>query len=156
MTTDGVEPGRDRNGHDGCLICGALNPLSWRLSFEDADDGVVRASFRPQPELQGYAGLLHGGVIASLLDAAMTHWLFHRGVVAVTGDLHVRYVEPVPCGALLEIRAWATALVPPVFRLKAQVVLEGRAAVWAEGKFLRRKAMAEEEEKRQQSCVHRD
>ncbi len=92
-------------GHRGCLLCGSDNPRSLGLMFQDSSRGGVEAEFQGGDELQGYDGLMHGGVIASLLDAAMTHCLFHRGVRAVTGDLNVRYLQPVPCRARLRILA---------------------------------------------------
>jgi acyl-coenzyme A thioesterase PaaI-like protein len=78
-------------------------------------------------------------VIAALLDSAMTHCLFHHGVQAVTGDLHVRFVETVPCMAVLDIRAWILSETPPLCRLKPELVKEGRIMAWAEAKFMRRK-----------------
>ncbi len=95
-----------RYGHGRCVICGDMNPKSLRLSFNPMNDGGVRASFMAYAELQGYTDILHGGVTASLLDAAMTHCLFQKGVEAVTGELNIRYLRPIPCGSVLEIRAW--------------------------------------------------
>ena len=93
MTTEDPATISARNGHSRCLLCGNLNPRSLNLSFQAAEDGGVRTRFKADTELQGYDDILHGGVIASLLDAAMTHCLFHHGVQAVTGDLHVRFVQ---------------------------------------------------------------
>jgi acyl-coenzyme A thioesterase PaaI-like protein len=95
--------------------------------------------FEPDKELQGYDGIVHGGVIASLLDAAMTHCLFHRGIQAVTGDLHVRFVRPVDCNASLEIRAWVLSSNLPLYRLRAELVFDEHIAAWAEAKFLQRR-----------------
>jgi uncharacterized protein (TIGR00369 family) len=127
------------NGHSRCLLCGNLNPRSLNLSFQSAGDGVVRTRFNAHTELQGYSDILHGGVIASLLDAAMTHCLFHRGVQAVTGDLHVRFVQPVACNVSLEICAWVLSSCPPLYRLRAELILDKRIVAWAEGKFMQRR-----------------
>ena len=89
--------------HADCVLCGSRNPLSLGLSFHPGDDGGVRTLFQAHSGLQGYKGILHGGVISSLLDAAMTHCLFHQGIEAVTGDLHVRFVKSVPCDAQMEL-----------------------------------------------------
>lgn len=82
--------------------------------------------------------MLHGGVIATLLDAAMTHCLFHRGVAAVTADLHVRYVRPVACGSCLEIGAQILKVSHPLFHLRAEIACNGLVGAWAEAKFLPR------------------
>ncbi len=132
----GPDPGY---GHEQCLFCGARNPWSLNLAFRADDTGAVNAEFRPHSKLQGYAGLLHGGVISALLDAAMTHCLFHRGVRAVTGDLRVRFVRPISCGAPLRLRAWALSSGPRVYRVKAEISNEEQVLAWGEGKFLRRR-----------------
>lgn len=129
-----------QNGHSGCILCGERNPWSLKLAFEADHDGGVKTRFQSREGLQGYADMLHGGVIAALLDAAMTHCLFHRGVQAVTGDLHVRFVNPVSCDASLEIRAWVLSSRPPLYRLRAEIGQDQRIMAWAESKFIRRSA----------------
>jgi uncharacterized protein (TIGR00369 family) len=129
------------NGHSRCFFCGTLNPKSLNLSFHAAGDGVVKTRFRARPELQGYDDLLHGGVIAALLDATMTHCLFHQGVQAVTADLHVRFVQPVSCGVFLEIRAWVLSSCPPLHRLRGEIVVDESVMAWAEAKFMQRRGL---------------
>ncbi len=127
-----------KNGHVRCLLCGKQNPWSLNLSFRSKGAGVVSAEFHPHHGLQGYANILHGGVIAALLDAAMTHCLFHHSVQAVTGDLHVRFVRPISCGAVVNIRAWVLSSCSPLHRLKAEIVHAGCVMAWAEAKFMER------------------
>jgi acyl-coenzyme A thioesterase PaaI-like protein len=122
------------------MLCGTLNPRSLNLSFRVEENGTVRTRFKAHAELQGYDDILHGGAIASLLDAAMTHCLFHRGVQAVTGDLHVRFLQPVPCHVSLEIRAQMLYSYPPLYRLKAEIVLDEQVMAWAKGKFMERRS----------------
>lgn len=126
-----------KNGHAHCLICGPRNPLSLKLCFQHGKDGVVRTKFQAHSGLQGYDGILHGGVIATLLDAAMTHCLFHHGVQAVTGDLRVRFLRLVSCAAALDLRAWVLSSRPPLYNLRAELVHEKCVMAWAEAKFLR-------------------
>lgn len=126
------------HGHSRCLLCGADNPWSLKLAFCLGKDGAVTARFDTQPALQGYSGILHGGVTASLLDAAMTHCLFHHGIEALTADLHVRYAHPIPCDAGLDIWASMVTSRPPLYRLRAEISRDGRLMAWAEGKFLSR------------------
>jgi len=126
----------DGFGHDHCLLCGQRNPLSLRLRFEATEPAAVRARFRPGRRLQGYRGVLHGGVISALLDAAMTHCLFHRGVRAVTGDLYVRFLAPVSCEDELELVAGLVAESPPVYRLEARLIREGKTMARARARFM--------------------
>jgi len=137
-TTDSCPAEAAANDHAHCLLCGGCNPLSLRLSFEDRGN-TVHATFQARPILQGYTGILHGGVVASLLDSAMTHCLFHHGVQGVTGDLHIRFVLPVRCDETIDVSAWILSATEPLYRLRAE--LHGRAGLmaWAEGKFMRRR-----------------
>jgi len=135
-TTDPAVTVADR-GHDHCLLCGGANPRSLRLAFATGRDGVTRASLRGHPHLQGYDGILHGGVVAALLDATMTHRLFAAGIRAVTAELTVRYVESVDCDHTLALSAWITARSRRLYRLRAELSSEGSVRAWAEAKFLR-------------------
>lgn len=126
------------NGHGYCLMCGGANPQSLGLCFHCEDEKVC-ATFDLRPTLQGYTGILHGGVVASLLDSAMTHCLFSHGVQGLTGDLHIRFVRPIPCDGTVEIRAWILSVTGPLYKLRAELAHEARLMAWAEGKFMERK-----------------
>jgi acyl-coenzyme A thioesterase PaaI-like protein len=125
-------------GHRHCVLCGEFHPGSWRLSFQMNRDGEVRTEFVAGSELQGYENILHGGVIASLLDAAMTHCLFHHGIQAVTGDLHIRFLHPVACNVPVELRARLLFSCPPLYHLRAEIFCGEQLQAKGEGKFMRR------------------
>jgi len=68
-----------------------------RLTFEQDDAArCIRGTFRLGTEYAGGAGFLHGGIIATLLDEAMGKVNRFRGVRAVTAELNVEYLRPVP------------------------------------------------------------
>jgi acyl-coenzyme A thioesterase PaaI-like protein len=123
--------------HAHCLMCGACNPRSLKLSFRVEGDAIC-TTFQAEPMLQGYTGILHGGVVAALLDATMTHCLFHHGVRGLTGDLHIRFVHPIPCDTKVEVRAWILSVAGPLYRLKAELLGEQGVMAWAEAKFMER------------------
>jgi hypothetical protein len=129
--------GMHQYGHSHCLMCGRRNPDSLRLDFHLCEDGRVCARFRGNARLQGYDGILHGGIVGALLDAAMTHCLFSRGIQAVTGDLRVRFRKPVPCNATLDIRAWLASESPPLYRLKSELLRGPEVMAWAKASFMR-------------------
>lgn len=122
--------------HDWCLLCGQKNPSSFRLVFEPDDNGGVVAQFHCQERLQGYTGMLHGGVLSALLDAAMTHCLFHQGIRAVTAELTVRFLHPVPHHSVLTIRGWLESSHPKLYRLKSELLHGDQVMARAEAKFL--------------------
>ena len=117
-------------------MCGEHNSLSFRLRFEHDDEGKVYSSFQSFPELQGYAGQMHGGIISALLDSAMTHCLFHRNVEGVTAELLVKYLKPVPQEADLRLSAWVEQKILTLYKLKAELSVGGEVLVKAESKFM--------------------
>jgi acyl-coenzyme A thioesterase PaaI-like protein len=141
QTTKGNEPAAlsSRNGHGACLLCGDRNSCSLNLRFILEDDGAVHTRLQSHRILQGFDGIVHGGAIAALLDAAMTHCLFHHGVAGVTGDLHVRFLHSIPLDEIIDLRAWILASAPRLFSLRAELTQNQRIAAWAEAKFIRRR-----------------
>lgn len=64
---------------------------------------MTSTEFVPQPDHQGYDGVVHGGILAALLDDAMANCLWLRGIAAVTAKMALRYREPVQVGEHLLI-----------------------------------------------------
>jgi uncharacterized protein (TIGR00369 family) len=124
--------------HPFCMVCSGSNPLGLGLKFACEADGSVSATFLGHPALEGFQGLLHGGVIASLLDGAMTNCLFAHGRAAMTGELNVRYREPVVIGEEMRIRAWITRSLPPLFMLAAELKQGDCVKAAATAKFMER------------------
>lgn len=125
--------------HPFCLVCSLSNPLGLGLKFICEEDGSVSTRFPGHPGLEGFQGLLHGGVIALLLDGAMTNCLFAHGCVAVTGALNVRYRGPVVIGEEMNIRAWITRSSPPLHLLAAELKQGDHVKATATAKFMERK-----------------
>ena len=94
------ESGLKRYREHGCFVCGKNNPIGLHLTFQ-LDGDTTRSAFVPQPHHQGYDGVVHGGILAAVLDDAMANCLWLRGVAAVTAKLSLRYRAPVPVGASL-------------------------------------------------------
>jgi uncharacterized protein (TIGR00369 family) len=120
--------------HAGCMVCGLPSVLG--LSFHATEQGV-KASLKLKPEWQGYSSALHGGMIATLLDAAMTHCLFHQGIEAMTADLQVRYLAPVPCPGRIEVSARLSGQRRLIYELDAELRVGGMVKARAKAKFMR-------------------
>ncbi|WP_083608267.1 PaaI family thioesterase [Teredinibacter haidensis] len=130
--------GGHHNGHSHCIACGASNALSLGLTFRNIGNGRVEGDIKPHRALQGYRGILHGGIISMMLDAAMTHCLFHHNITAVTADLHIRFLVSVPCDQNIRLCAWITSSKSPLYRLKSELHVSGQLMAYAEAKFLRK------------------
>ena len=86
-----------------CFGCGRLNEDGLRLQFEPGPDGVVRARFAVPDRFQSWAGMVHGGMVALMLDEAVGWAAWHAGRPGVTGRLEVRYRQPLRLGEEVEI-----------------------------------------------------
>lgn len=124
--------------HPFCLVCGQSNPFGLGLKFVCEEDGSVAATFLGHPALEGFQGFLHGGMIASLLDGAMTNCLFAHGYVAMTGELNVRYREPVVIGEEMQVRAWIIQSLPPLHLMAAELKQGDCVKATATAKFMER------------------
>jgi acyl-coenzyme A thioesterase PaaI-like protein len=111
------------------------------LDFHVANDGVVETSFPCSKVFQGYPAVLHGGVISTLLDGAMTNCLFARGYVAVTAELNVRFRHPVATDNPAIVRAWIISSTAPLHTLTAELIQDGQVKATAKGKFMERSAL---------------
>jgi len=125
---------RHRN-HPRCVVCGDTNARGLRLDFTVAADGSVSAVFRCEDSFEGYAGIVHGGVVSSLLDGAMTNCLFARGIMAVTAELTVRFQRLLRVGEPARVRAWITRSSPHLHFLTAEITQSGSVAATARAKF---------------------
>ena len=96
----------DSNGNaGGCFGCGTGNLRGLKLLFERRDHSVV-AETKLDASLAGYDGLVHGGIVATLLDEAMGWALLElAGRYGVTRTLSVQYRRPVAVGRGLVISA---------------------------------------------------
>ncbi|MGH9416378.1 MAG: PaaI family thioesterase [Terriglobales bacterium] len=91
---------------NACFGCGGANPRGLQLTFTlDHARRRVLGEFNFGPELQGSQGMLHGGVIALLLDEAMGKLSRFSDVRAVTAELQVEYLRPIPAGLAITVEA---------------------------------------------------
>jgi len=86
----------------GCFVCGDKNPIGLAVRFYEKEGGAA-AEFVPKESLEGYKGLLHGGIISSLLDEVMIKAVLVKDVYCVTAELFVRYKKPVPVSERLSL-----------------------------------------------------
>lgn len=91
---------------DYCFICGRKNPHGLRMTFYDNGRNEVIARPTVPDAYQSYPGIVHGGIIAAMLDEVV-------GRVALISDHHhfmlsvkleVKYRQPVPTETPLLVR----------------------------------------------------
>jgi acyl-coenzyme A thioesterase PaaI-like protein len=126
-----------RSQHRDCFLCGPESPSGMRLAFSVHDDRSVSATFLCERLLQSYPGMLHGGMTAAVLDAAMTNALFAVGVVGLTAELTIRFLAPVMVDRAATVRASIVRSGPHgLHLLEAALEQDGRPCARATAKFL--------------------
>ncbi len=121
-----------------CFVCGKRNESGLKLDFElDKEDKVMETVFSPQDWQQGYAGIVHGGIISTLLDEVMTKLAFELGMDAVTAEISVRFKRPVGLDKKLLIRGEVREETPKIIYARAEAKFEdGSLAAEATGKLM--------------------
>ena len=128
--------------HPRCVVCGRSCEFGFGLEFRRTDHGFVEASFDCGSAFQGYPNILHGGIICSLLDGAMTNCLFAHELTAVTAELTVRFRHPIVTGRRATVRARVESSMRPLHMLTAEVLQNGRVMATAKGKFVEKPDVA--------------
>ena len=121
--------------HPECIACRGTSVGGLGLQFQDLGEGTVEARFACDARYQGYPGRLHGGIIATLLDAAMTHCLFARRVRGYTARIEVRYELPLMIEALWAVRATLIRSRGPLYYLTAELWQQDTCRARAEATF---------------------
>lgn len=121
-----------------CFVCGRENPLSLRINFYEIEQGQVRAHVKIAELYEGYPGMVHGGVIAAMLDeAAGRSHMQGPNDFMVTVQLNIRYRKPVPSNEDLVLIGIAGQRKGRVAEAKSQVLLEdGTVLAEATGVFV--------------------
>lgn len=112
--------------------------MSFGLKFKREREGCVSTNFTGNENIQGYKGIIHGGILSALLDTAMAHCLLHENIEAMTGELNVRFYHPVACNSTMAITAWIDSSLPPLYHLKSQIRINNEIVCKAKAKFMQR------------------
>lgn len=121
--------------HPKCIICSLTNANGLHLKFDVADNGGVKADFQCNEVFEGYPGILHGGIISSILDGAMCNCMFARGKAAVTAEMTTKFRHPVVTCRNATVSARITRFLSPLYLLDAEIIQDGEVKVTVKGKF---------------------
>jgi uncharacterized protein (TIGR00369 family) len=88
-----------------CFVCGEKNPLGLKLSLRmDPERGESTSEVTFAAHFQGWAGIVHGGLVATVLDEAMIYAAGAKGLKCVTGEMTVRFVKPALTGVTYALK----------------------------------------------------
>ena len=90
-----------------CFVCGLENPVGLQLKIYQTGPGIIETLYTAPDHFQGYPGVLHGGIVAAILDEISGR--AHMGIdpstsrFMFTARLEVKYRQNVPVGKPLKI-----------------------------------------------------
>lgn len=118
-----------------CFVCGTDNHNGLQMSFYDDNHETVASTVTIDDRFQGYPGIVHGGILATVLDEAV-------GRVAMIGDHHhfmmtvkltAQYRHPVPLNTELKVEGKIIKLRGRLGKAQGEIILpDGTVACDAE------------------------
>ena len=114
-----------------CLVCGRSNPHGLHLSLHvDPVTGIVTTTFTPTRDHIGFEGIIHGGLLATVLDEAMVWaatWAGKR--FCVCAEMAVKFVSPAAIGQPLIITARVEVNRSRLLTASGQITLAGSTLI---------------------------
>ena len=117
--------------NDNCFVCGMKNPFGFQVKPEIKNGGeFVHIECTPGEHLQGWANILHGGILSTLLDEAITYvGISTFDQPAVTAQLEVRFRNPAPTCVKLYVCAERIKVSGRLVEAKAEVTLSAGSII---------------------------
>ncbi len=104
VVTDDGRKSKQPNSKN-CFVCGRENPYGLKLKFYETQPGEVIVETTIPEQYQGYPGVVHGGIVAAMLDEVMgrVHMGGNPPRFMFTARLNIRYRKNVPVGQVLRV-----------------------------------------------------
>jgi acyl-coenzyme A thioesterase PaaI-like protein len=78
-----------------CFVCGKDNPKGFKIQVRYLEDEMAAETELALPrEFQGWADVIHGGILATMLDELMAHAVWHFAGPGLTLSMEVRFHQP--------------------------------------------------------------
>jgi len=91
-----------------CIVCGSANPKGLQIGFYLQANSIC-ANWIPTGDWESFQNIIHGGIISTVLDEAMSKAIMAHNWEALTVDLRVRFRGRVTPGELLLVCGWVVA-----------------------------------------------
>ncbi len=120
-----------------CFACGQDNPRGLQLHDFQFDGTCYWVQWEPLRYYQGWQNVVHGGIVATLLDEVMTRLLTTIGHSVVTAELTVRYHQTAPMDQTLTAKSWLVSGKRRFYETRAELITaEGEIVASAKAKFI--------------------
>ncbi|MBF8289906.1 MAG: uncharacterized protein HW391_874 [Chloroflexi bacterium] len=113
-----------------CFACGELNEHGLHLVLH-ADASGCRTDLTLNPGFQGWEGIVHGGILGTILDEVMAWAVIGRGTWGVTARMTVEFRRPVPVGLPIRAEGFVTEATRRLFRTTGQILDPASGSIFA-------------------------
>lgn len=121
---------------DYCFVCGKENPVGLKAQFK-SEEGKSYAELRISKEYQGWSGIIHGGIIAAVLDEACVYAGNSLGYNTLTAELRVRFKKAIEPEEKILVEAEANLLKSKLIEAWAKIKdSQGNLVAEAQGKLI--------------------
>ncbi|MBE3072973.1 MAG: PaaI family thioesterase [Acidobacteria bacterium] len=104
-----------------CFVCGSENPVGLHVTFTRDGEQGCRAEYVARSEHVGWPGLMHGGLLFTLMDEAVAWAICFAGLRGVTGKAEVRFRRPATVGTRLIITGTVADRARRAVRVRAEI-----------------------------------
>jgi len=118
-----------------CFVCGKENEQGMQITFETEPSGESWADFVIPPAFQGYTGVTHGGIVATLLDEVMAKACLAAGLNAFTAQMTVKFLKPLPVGSPVRVEGKVCEQRHRLISTEAVLRVDDEPYATAEAKF---------------------
>ncbi|GAC1466870.1 MAG: hypothetical protein PVSMB7_12810 [Chloroflexota bacterium] len=119
-----------------CFGCSPTNERGLGLHVRE-HEGWTQCRFVPEDWHQGWQHVVHGGILATVLDEVMGYVLYFRGLKCVTARMEVRYRAPVTQGEALTVRARIVRETRKTADVESQILRRDRIVTEGLGRFVK-------------------
>ncbi len=127
----------DPKQYPNCFGCGDSNPIGLRLKYRREGDRL-RTEFMPGDDHQGWPGIVHGGIITSLLYEVMENFPYYQGIKVMMKGMETRFRRPAHTGELIVATSWLSegegremGVLGTLNERNGRVIAEGKAELVA-------------------------
>lgn len=122
--------------YNNCFVCGPQNPIGLKLVFM-SEGKRAWTDYMPERQFEGYKGILHGGIVATILDEVMIKAALAQGITCVTASMEVRYKAPAVLSSRFHFEAEILAVRGRIIETTGSMVDEnGKLIAEAKAKYM--------------------
>ena len=110
----------------GCFVCGDENPAGLQIQFKvDVKNGAASSRVVLDQRFQGWQGVVHGGILATLLDEVAIYACRGQGEQFVTAEINVRFRKPVKVGSIIDLKGRILENRRKLYRVESSIEIKG-------------------------------